>query len=186
MSHGIVNEVYYPRLDQANIRDLGLIVTDGRDFFSEEKRDCSTSIEAVGPGVPAYRVVNVCKAARYRIRKTILTDPRRSCLLQKIRFEANSEEPSAYQLFALLAPHLVNRGAGNDGWLGEHKGWPMLFAQYGEHADGAPFDGTGIGRGWPLLGGERAHYELALRRCPLQLLRQVLSIHPTIPKSSIP
>ncbi|HKJ92340.1 MAG TPA: glycoside hydrolase family 15 protein, partial [Longimicrobiales bacterium] len=32
---------------------------------------------------------------------------------------------------------------------------------YGEHADGAPFDGTGIGRAWPLLTGERAHYELA-------------------------
>jgi glucoamylase len=28
---------------------------------------------------------------------------------------------------------------------------------YGEHSDGAPFDGTGIGRGWPLLGGERGH-----------------------------
>ena len=32
---------------------------------------------------------------------------------------------------------------------------------YGEHSDGRPFDGTGIGRGWPLLAGERAHYELA-------------------------
>jgi glucoamylase len=32
---------------------------------------------------------------------------------------------------------------------------------YGEHDDGSPFDGTGIGRGWPLLTGERAHYELA-------------------------
>jgi glucoamylase len=32
---------------------------------------------------------------------------------------------------------------------------------YGEHADGSPFDGTGIGRLWPLLSGERAHYELA-------------------------
>jgi glucoamylase len=31
---------------------------------------------------------------------------------------------------------------------------------YGEHEDGSPFDGTGIGRGWPLLAGERAHYEL--------------------------
>jgi glucoamylase len=35
---------------------------------------------------------------------------------------------------------------------------------YGEHADGAPFDGTGIGRAWPLLSGERAHYELAAGR----------------------
>lgn len=32
---------------------------------------------------------------------------------------------------------------------------------YGEHADGAPYNGTGIGRGWPLLVAERAHYELA-------------------------
>jgi len=32
---------------------------------------------------------------------------------------------------------------------------------YGEHEDGSAFDGTGIGRGWPLLAGERAHYELA-------------------------
>jgi glucoamylase len=35
---------------------------------------------------------------------------------------------------------------------------------YGEHEDGSPFDGTGIGRGWPLLSGERAHYELAAGR----------------------
>jgi glucoamylase len=32
---------------------------------------------------------------------------------------------------------------------------------YGEHRDGSPFDGTGIGRPWPLLAGERAHYCLA-------------------------
>jgi len=32
---------------------------------------------------------------------------------------------------------------------------------YGEHADGTPFDGTGIGRLWPLLTGERGHYAVA-------------------------
>ncbi|HEU4698539.1 MAG TPA: glycoside hydrolase family 15 protein, partial [Gemmatimonadales bacterium] len=35
---------------------------------------------------------------------------------------------------------------------------------YGEPEDGAPFEGVGIGRGWPLLAGERAHYELAAGR----------------------
>jgi glucoamylase len=35
---------------------------------------------------------------------------------------------------------------------------------YGEHTDGSPFDGNGIGRPWPLLAGERAHYELAAGR----------------------
>jgi glucoamylase len=32
---------------------------------------------------------------------------------------------------------------------------------YGEHPDGSAFDGTGIGRPWPLMTGERAHYEIA-------------------------
>ena len=38
ISHGIVNEVYFPRIDIASIRDMELLVTDGKDFFSEEKR----------------------------------------------------------------------------------------------------------------------------------------------------
>ena len=32
---------------------------------------------------------------------------------------------------------------------------------YGEHSDGRPFDGTGLGRVWPLLTGERAHCAIA-------------------------
>jgi glucan 1,4-alpha-glucosidase len=32
---------------------------------------------------------------------------------------------------------------------------------YGEKADGSPWDGTGIGRPWPLLSGERGEYVLA-------------------------
>lgn len=44
---------------------------------------------------------------------------------------------------------------------------------YGEHEDGAPFDGTGRGRLWPLLTGERGHYELAAGRDPLPYLRAV-------------
>jgi glucoamylase len=35
---------------------------------------------------------------------------------------------------------------------------------YGEHENGRPFDGCGIGHAWPLLTGERAHYELAAGR----------------------
>lgn len=35
---------------------------------------------------------------------------------------------------------------------------------YGPNADGKPYTGWGIGRAWPLLAGERAHYELAAGR----------------------
>lgn len=33
---------------------------------------------------------------------------------------------------------------------------------YGEKADGSAYDGTGIGRPWPLLTGERGHYAVAI------------------------
>ena len=36
LSHGILNEIYYPRVDHACTRDLGLIVTDGQTFFSRK------------------------------------------------------------------------------------------------------------------------------------------------------
>jgi glucoamylase len=41
---------------------------------------------------------------------------------------------------------------------------------YGEHEDGHAYDGTGIGRGWPLLTGERGHYELCAGNDPLPYL----------------
>lgn len=47
---------------------------------------------------------------------------------------------------------------------------------YGEHADGRSFDGTGIGRGWPLLVGERGHYALALGEDPLSYLKSMATM----------
>ncbi len=40
---------------------------------------------------------------------------------------------------------------------------------YGQKDDGSPYDGSGVGRAWPLLTGERAHYELAAGRDATEL-----------------
>jgi glucoamylase len=41
---------------------------------------------------------------------------------------------------------------------------------YGQKDDGGAFDGTGVGRCWPILTGERGHYELAGGRNPLPFI----------------
>jgi glucoamylase len=128
ISHGILNEVYFPRVDQACTRDLGLIVTDAREFFSEEKRHCSFENQPFEPGVPGYELTNTCNSGRYRIHKEILTDPYRNVVLQKIRFEPLQGGLADYHLYALLSPHLANCGNGNTGWVGDYKGVPMFFA----------------------------------------------------------
>jgi len=129
LSHGILNEVYYPRLDTPCTRDLGLIVTDGHDYFSEEKRHARSRVSYPVAGVPLYRLTNLCGAGRYRIEKDILADPVRDTVLQRTRFTPLTGVVSDYHLYVLAAPHLGNRGRNNTAWLGDYKGVPMLFAQ---------------------------------------------------------
>lgn len=45
-----------------------------------------------------------------------------------------------------------------------HDGYGQNHDGYGQHDDGTAFDGTGVGRCWPLLTGERGHYEIAAGR----------------------
>lgn len=129
LSHGILNEIYYSRTDQACIRDLGLIVTDGHTFFSEEKRHACSQVTYLAEGVPAYRIVNTCQRGRYRIEKEIVVDPRRGVVLQHVQFVALQGRLSDYHVHALLAPHLGNHGSDNTAWVGDYKGVPMLFAE---------------------------------------------------------
>ncbi len=129
ISHGVVNEVYYPRIDRACTRDMELIVTDGRGFISEEKRDATHAIHLAAPGVPAFRLRNTCAERRYQIDKQVLSDPFRPVLLQRTRFTALTGSRDDYRLHVLLAPHLSNQGNGNTAWVAEHKGIPMLFAE---------------------------------------------------------
>ena len=130
LSHGILNEVYFPRVDQACTRDMGFLVTDGQGFFSEEKRHCSFESRPLELGIPVFELTNTCLGGRYRIQKEIFTDPYRNVVLQKIRFEPLIGELSDYHLYALLAPHLANCGRENTGWCGDYKGVPMFFAQH--------------------------------------------------------
>ncbi|MGH9511081.1 MAG: glucan 1,4-alpha-glucosidase [Terriglobales bacterium] len=129
ISHGILNEIYYPRVDQACTRDMGLIVTDGKGFMSEEKRHC-TFLSRVGePGTPLYELTNTDMQGRYRIEKEVLTDPYRNVVLQKVRFVPMQGLLADYHVYALLSPHLGNFGDHNSGWTGDYKGIPMLFAE---------------------------------------------------------
>jgi glucoamylase len=128
LSHGILNEVYYPRVDSACIRDLGLLITGPDRYFSEEKRDCLTVTSYLEDGVPAFHLVNTSRDGRYRVEKTIISDPARATVLQRITFTVLAGNASGYRVYALLAPHLVNAGMENSGWLGEQLDVPMLFA----------------------------------------------------------
>lgn len=130
LSHGIFNEIYYSHIDKACIRDMGFIVTDGKNLFSEEKREADSKVEWLEEGVPAFKLTNTSRDGRYIVEKEIITDPYRDAVLQKVKFTATKGKLADYQLYILLSPHLGNQGGGNTAWIGEQDGTPILFARY--------------------------------------------------------
>lgn len=130
VSDGVVNEVYHPRVDTANIRDAQFLVA-AKGFFSEEKRDTDHQMERLDPWAPAFRVTNTCRQGRYRMTKDIISDPERNVLLQRVHFEALVGKVEDYSVYALINPHLENSGFDNDAWVGDHNGIKTLYASRG-------------------------------------------------------
>ena len=135
LSHGIVNEIYYPNVDQPNTRDFQYLISDGETFCHEEKRDLDHIIEYPERDCVFYRLINSEPNGRYRLIKYVLADPHRSVFLMQTKLEIVDQSlRGKLHLYALLAPHLARQGAGNSGWCSEIGGNNLLHAERaGDH-----------------------------------------------------
>jgi glucoamylase len=131
LSHGIVNEIYYPTVDQPNTRDFQFLISDGETFCHEEKRHLDHRIEYPEQDSVFCCLTNSEPNGRYRLIKHILADPHRSVVLMHIKLEVLDESlRGKLRLYALLAPHLARQGAGNSGWCSEIGGSTLLHAEH--------------------------------------------------------
>lgn len=89
-------------------------MTDGHDYFSEEKRHARSRVSYPVAGVPLYRLTNLCGAGRYRIEKDILADPVRDTVLQRTRFTPLTGVVSDYH------PLRAGRAASRQPWPQQH------------------------------------------------------------------
>src|SRR5512135_286139 len=105
--YGIVNEVYYPRADIPQIRDLGFIVADGRGFWVEVKRLDAYRVSLPEPGIPALDIVH--EHPRFRLRLRVVADAERDAVIVALDLEGDSD----LRPYALLAPHLGGTGRDN-------------------------------------------------------------------------
>jgi glucoamylase len=133
LSHGILNEIYYPYVDQPNTRDFQFLITDGETFCHEEKRDLIHTIEYPERDSLFYRLTNSDPSGRYRTVKYVLTNPHRSVLLVQTKLEVHDESlRGKLRLYALLAPHIAGYGAGNSGECAEIGDVKLIRAQRGD------------------------------------------------------
>src|SRR5437764_7997502 len=128
MGFGIVNEVYYPRVDIPQIRDLGFIVAGPDGFWSEVKRNQNYTLRLLAPGVPAVEIVH--QHPRYTLRLRVSPDPRRDVLCLECRLDGIGGD-GELGLYALLAPHLGATGHDNTAAVTRYQGRRVLWAEQG-------------------------------------------------------
>lgn len=128
IGHGILNEIYWPRVDLPQIRDLGFIVADGQGFWIEVKRLGNHSLRFLAPGVPAFEVVH--SHQRFTLCLRISPDPKRDVLAVEVALEGDPE----LRPYVLLAPHLGGTGLANRASVGGHRARGVLWAEQGPFA----------------------------------------------------
>lgn len=122
---GILNEVFYPRVDIPQIRDLGFIVADDQGFWVEVKRLDRHTLVPAAQGSPAVEIVH--QHDRFTLKLRIAPDPRRDVLLLDLELEG---EPGL-RPYALLAPHLGGTGHQNQAEVSTYRGRRVLWTEQG-------------------------------------------------------
>lgn len=125
LGHGILNEVYYPRIDVPQIRDLGFIVADDDGFWVEVKRLEDRALELPAPGIPLPKVLH--HHERFTLTLSLCPDPERDVLLLDLRLEGEGN----LRPYVLLSPRLGGSGRDNLAWAAEDRGRKVLWAEQG-------------------------------------------------------
>jgi glucoamylase len=108
---GILTEVYYPRLDTANVRTLEFAVSDGKKVWLESK-DLVHTLERVNQDALLYRQISSDPAGKFKLAKTYVTDPKQNTLLIDVTYDG----PETNSIYVLFDPALKNSGYGDTGY----------------------------------------------------------------------
>ena len=122
---GIINEVYHPRVDIPQIRDLGFIVGDGAGFWVEVKRLWQHVVQLAAPGTPAVRIIH--RHERFELALRVTPCEHRDVLLIDVSLSGDG----ALRPYALLAPHLGGTGNNNRAAVVDYRGRRILWAEQG-------------------------------------------------------
>lgn len=133
LAEGIVTEIYYPYIDQANTRCLEFFIT-GNNQFSSERYDTNHETQTLEQGIPAYQIINTAKDQTYQLTKKIIVDIHGEVLLMKVQFKPLIGKLSDYHLYLYLNPLINNSIESNDAWVDNLKGQQLFFAKGGNTA----------------------------------------------------
>ena len=113
LDDGRMTEVYYPDLSTPAVRDLQLVVSDGKSFSEREQDATDQRVRLLDSKALSYRQVNTDRDGLYRIVKTYTTDPARNTVMVRVRFESLTKRK--LDVYVLHDPGLSNEGNDDSG-----------------------------------------------------------------------
>ncbi len=128
IAQGIVTEVYYPRIDIPQIKDLGFIIADDKGFWVELRRLNNYTVSLPAPGVPAAEIIH--RHPRFTFTLEVCPSERRDTLLVRYSLEGDAD----LKPYVLLAARLGEDAENNIGTVATHDGRGVLWAEQGPFA----------------------------------------------------
>jgi glucoamylase len=112
LGDGVLQEVYYPSVDTAEVREVSLLVQDGTGV-EEEASATEHHVRLLDPKALVYEQVNTSRKGRYRLHKVTIADPARDAVLIRLRLEALA--PGPFRVFVRFEPAIGNRARDESG-----------------------------------------------------------------------
>lgn len=128
IAEGIVTEIFYPRTDTPQVREIQFVFTRGGDGFLEEKRDFEHRVERIAPA-QGYRVRSSHRALGFGLNKEIIASPSRSCVLLHAELEGPPELIENLETYVLCTPHMNDSGDRNNAHVISAAGRRLLAAE---------------------------------------------------------
>lgn len=128
MWRGALTEVMFPTVDSVQIRDLILVVSDGKSYVSREDKDFDSHLSRLGHNSQAYRFTAE-DSHGYRYEKEVICDPDAPCVLQHYLI---LQRDGGAQAYFVCNPHLSDKDRGERAHVVESHGHKILIAHNGD------------------------------------------------------
>ncbi|MGB4813128.1 MAG: glycoside hydrolase family 15 protein [Methylophilaceae bacterium] len=125
VAEGIVSEVYYPRIDIPQIKDLGFIIADDQGFWVELRQLRNYEVRQPSPGVPVVTIIH--RHPRFTFTLQICPSQSRDVLL--LRYQLEGDE--SLRPYALMAARLGGDAEADQASVSNHNGRTVLCAEQG-------------------------------------------------------
>ena len=125
VAQGILTEVFYPRIDIPQIKELGFTIADGKGFWVELRQLGNYEVRLPKPGIPAVTLIH--RHPRFTFTLQICPSQQRDTLMLRFQLEGDAD----LRPYVMLAARLGGDAKNNLGAAAKHNGRTVLWAEQG-------------------------------------------------------